>query len=75
MRDRVSHLPIPLLTALALGSCAHNAARCKDVQPGRYVPVGVYHVVDRWSGSGPFRAACDAFLQAAGFSFPANEVY
>jgi len=36
---------------------------------------GVYHVVKRWSPSGPFRAACEAFLRASGFSFPADEIY
>jgi hypothetical protein len=36
---------------------------------------GVYHAVNRSSPSGPFRAACEAFLQAARFSFPTDEVY
>jgi hypothetical protein len=36
---------------------------------------GTYHVVDRWEGPPPIRAVGEAFLRAAHFSIPANEVY
>lgn len=36
---------------------------------------GTYHVVDRWDGPAPVRAAGEAFLRAARFSIPPNEVY
>ncbi len=37
---------------------------------------GIYHVVSRLSPEqGPFRAVGEAFLRAAGLSFPADEVY
>jgi hypothetical protein len=36
----------------------------------------VYRVVTRWSpGAGPFRSLGEKFLEAARFSFPADEVY
>lgn len=36
---------------------------------------GTYHVVDRWDGPAPIRAVGDAFLRAARFSIPPDEIY